>query len=382
MKTNEGVTRMSGGHAAVLFGAALATALFVGATGSGHAAEVSSGSDRFSLTLSGQVNRGVLYVDDGNQSEIIHVDNDNASTRFRLIGSGSVNEEITIGSQIEVQFESQSTADIKIDDPDGGTTNSFTERKLELYFDHTRFGRLWLGQGDTASNGTSEVDLSGTAVIAYSGIADMAGGIEFQDAGAAGPAINEVFSNFDGLSRDDRLRYDTPKLGGLQLSASHADSRKADVALRFSGDIGGGLKLAAAVAYAVNGDVDSQINGSISLRHDSGFNVAGAAGVQDLQVGATNPARDPFFWYAKLGYVWSGGIGDTAFAIDYTQADEVQDDLAATGDEFRAYGAFVVQKIDRVGTDLYLGVRNHELDRVGSNYDDVLAVLAGALVKF
>jgi len=39
--------------------------------------------------------------------------------------------------------------------------NNFTERKLEIYFDSKRLGRLWLGQGDTASNGTSEVDLSG-----------------------------------------------------------------------------------------------------------------------------------------------------------------------------------------------------------------------------
>jgi len=37
--------------------------------------------------------------------------------------------------------------------------NNFTERKLEIYFDSKRLGRLWLGQGDTASNGTSEVDL-------------------------------------------------------------------------------------------------------------------------------------------------------------------------------------------------------------------------------
>jgi len=354
--------------------AAAALLVSLGPVVPAFAAEVASGGDKISLTLSGQVNRGVLYVDDGNQTEIMHVDNDNSSTRVRFVGVGRYNEEISAGTVIEVQFESQSTATIDIDDPDAGTDNNFTERKLELYFDHARFGRIWLGQGDTASNGTSEMDLSGTGVIGYSGIADMAGGINFQDAGVAGPQINEAFSNFDGLSRDDRIRYDTPSLSGFQLSASHAESKKSDVAARFSGDVGAGLKVAAAVAYAINADIDSQVNGSISVLHDSGFSVTAAAGQQEPETGTA----DPFFWYAKLAYTLGGGIGDTSFGIDYTEAEDV--DLA--NDEFTSYGAYVVQNIDNLGTQLYLGVRQHELDRPGSDFDDILAVLGGALIKF
>lgn len=348
-----------------------------------HGEDVASGNPNVTLQLSGQVNRGVLYVDDGNESEFLHVDNDNSSTRIRFVGVGRYNESISAGTVIEVQHESNSTANILIDGSSPGSSDSFTERKLELYFDHAQFGRIWLGQGDTASNGTSEVDLSKTGVIAYSGIADLAGGIQFgglavdaagNPINATNPRINTVFSNFDGLSRDDRIRYDTPTFSGFQLSASHADSRKSDVAARFSGDVGAGLRVAAGVAYAINGNVDSQVNGSVSVLHDSGFNVTGAVGQQDLDVGT----RDPFFWYAKLGYIWSGGIGDTAFAIDYTQAD----DVAVLDDEFTAYGAFVVQHIDNLGAELYLGVRNHELDRIAQDFDDVVAVLGGARIKF
>lgn len=365
----------------MLVAATLPFAAAFGLAEQGLTAEVSSGNDDISLTLSGQVNRGILYVDDGTETAVLNVDNDNSSTRVRFVGVGRYDEEISAGTVFEVQFESNSTADIKIDGSSPGESDSFTQRKLELYFDHARFGRIWLGQGDTASNGSSEVDLSGTDVVGYSGIADMAGGIEFGGFGV-GPQINEVFSNFDGLSRDDRIRYDTPNFGGFSLAASYADSRKSDVAIRFAGDIGAGLKLAGAVAYAINGNVDSQINGSLSLLHDSGFNITGAAGVQDLQFGATNPNRDPTFWYAKLGYIWSGGIGDTAFAIDYAAAEEVEDTVAASGDEFTSYGVFVVQNVDKIATELYLGARNHELDRVGQNFDDVFAVLGGARVKF
>ena len=56
---------------------------------------------------------------------------------------------------IEVQFESNSSADGSQDDTRGVGSNSFTERKIEIFANHKRFGQLWLGQGDTASNGTS-----------------------------------------------------------------------------------------------------------------------------------------------------------------------------------------------------------------------------------
>lgn len=349
----------------------------------GMAAEVSSGNDSMSLTLSGQVNRGLLYADDGTNSGITHVDNDNSSTRFRLIGKGTFNEDITVGTQIEVQMESNSTANINID---GSTTGgndgaSFTERKLEVFIDSKSYGRLWIGQGDTASNGTSEVDLSGTGVIAYSGIADMAGGIDFGgfDIAAGTPNfadanIGTVYSNFDGLSRDDRIRYDTPTFAGFKLSASNADRKKSDVAIRFSGDIGGGLKLAAAAAYAINGSTDPQINGSASILHESGFNLTGAYGQRDID-GST---RDPVFWYAKVGYILKGDGRSTALSIDYAAAEDVD----TLGDEFTSYGVAVVQKFDKIGTEFYLGVRNHELDRVGENFDDILAVLGGVRIKF
>ena len=371
------------GNSAAALAVGLAAAALTGAAAPGIAAEVSSGSDSVSLTLSGQVNRGLLYADDGTNSNVTHVDNDNSSTRFRLIGKGTLNEDITVGTQIEVQMESNSTANINID---GSTTGgndggSFTERKLEVFFDSKTFGRLWIGQGDTASNGTSEVDLSGTTVVAYSGIADMAGGIDFGGfdfvAGApivADANIGTVFSNFDGLSRDDRIRYDTPKFAGFQLSASNADRKKSDVALRFSGDIGAGFKLAAAAAYAINGGTDPQINGSASILHSSGFNLTGAYGQQDID-GST---RDPVFFYGKVGYILKGESGSTAFSIDFASAEDVE----LAGDEFTSIGAAVVQKFDKIGTEIYLGVRTHELDRTAVNVDDILAVLGGARIKF
>lgn len=332
---------------------------------------VESGQDDIRLTLSGQVNRGVLFADNGTDSEVFHVDNDNSSTRIRFVGEGDLNDDITVGTQIEVQFESNSTADISFNQSGSAGDNNFTERKLELYFDSDQFGRVWLGQGDTASNSTSEVDLSGTSVVGYSGIADMAGGLEFDN----GREIGDAFSNLDGLSRDDRLRYDTPNFGGFVASASAVESDEWDTALRFAGEIGG-VRTAAAVAYA-NSNTFEQINGSASVLFSSGLNFTAAAGTRDPDAAGRD---DPFFYYLKVGQRLDiFDIGETRLAVDFTQADDVE----ADGEEFTSYGAFLVQVLDPVATELYLGVRNHTLDLdSGSDPDDLIAVLAGARIRF
>jgi predicted porin len=339
---------------------------------------VSSGNSKIKLELSGQVNRGVLFVDNGDTSEVFNVDNDNSSTRIRFIGKGRLNEDVSVGTQIEVQFESNSTAAIRIDQDSPAGPNNFTERKLEIYGDSKTLGRVWVGQGDTASNGTSEVDLSGTSVVAYSGIADMAGGIAFATSGGAlGPRINQAFSNFDGLSRDDRIRYDTPSSGGFKGSISALDGGSWDAAARFSGKLAG-TKVVTVIAYA---DADSrqgfsQVNGSVSVLLPFGVSVTGAAGTRDV---SGRSGSDPMTYYGKLGYRFRLiDMGETAIGIDFARTD----DLAAVGDEFTAYGAFAVQRFDAIGTELYVSARNHDLDRTGSNFDDIFAVLTGARIKF
>jgi len=359
-----------------------ATATVTTAAATGKPADAKADPDRMSLAISGQVNRAVLHIDDGTNGEIFHVDNDHSSTRLRLVGKGRLSDDLTIGAEIEVQMESNSTGSVSQDDNDNGVGGtSFTERKLQVLVDSRRFGKLWLGQGSTASDSTSQVDLSGTTVIAYSkSPEELAGGVKFfsPSTRAFGPAIKSVFSNFDGLSRDDRIRYDTPKFGGFGLSASHVSGGAYDFALRYAAKYGA-FKTAAAVAFAdpgsISATIENQHNGSFSLLHDSGFNVTFAAG----HAAPERTGSDPVFAYGKLGYIARFfDIGETAFAIDFTRADNIgQDD-----DEATSLGFGAVQNLKKFGTQFYAGVRNHGLDRTGSDFDDVLTTLAGARVKF
>lgn len=343
--------------------------------------EMQSGMDQVRLTISGQVNRGILLTDDGEDTEAFFVDNDNSSTRIRLLGDARLNDDITAGTVIEVQFESNSTADVSQDNQRNAGPNNFTERKLELFFDSETYGRIWLGQGDTASNGTSEQDLSGIAVVGYSGISDLAGGIQFVDGDGnlSGVTIGDTFNNFDGLSRDDRVRYDTPSFHGAKLSGSVVADDRWDLAATYSRKLLGEHDFQAAVAYA---DADSdfdQVNGSASVLLGGpvpGINLTVAAGQRDFDEGGRNNGN---FVYGKVGYLFEPfTIGSTAVAIDYYYGEDVDTD----GDESTSIGLLAVQNVDPIGTELYAGYRNYDLDRDGENFDDVNALLVGARVKF
>ena len=202
--------------------------------------------------ISGQINRAILWADNGSDDDHWFVDNENSSSRFRFTGSNDFDNNFSVGIVWEVEMESNSSVDFDIGDDDDTGDVTFGERKLEFYIDHT-YGRLWLGQGDMASNGTAEVDLSGTDVITYSGIADIAGGVTFRsnaDKNVKIAAIGDVFNQFDGLSRRDRVRYDTPKFGPVYFSASTGNGDIWDVAGRLAYEFGEFGKLAAAAAYA------------------------------------------------------------------------------------------------------------------------------------
>lgn len=265
---------------------------------------------------------------------------------------------------------------------------------MEVWWENDTLGKIWLGQGDTASNSTSEVDLSGTSVVAYSGIADMAGGLEFEN----GLRIKTVFFNFDGLSRRDRIRYDTPTFAGFTLSTSFTDEDHWDAALRYAGQFGG-TKVVAAASYVEpdsTADFDYRISGSASVLFANGLNATIAAGMDaDDTSNRDASITDPYFLYGKLGYKASiVDYGTTNFSIDFTQVE----DLDATGDEFQSASFAVVQNFDHVGTEVYGAVRWHSLDAgtvvglpaagtnftpvVTANPEDVWAFIAGARVKF
>ena len=328
--------------------------------------------------ISGQINRAVLWGDNGNDDDVKFVDNDNSSTRFRFTGSNTFDEVWTVGIVWENQMESNSSSDTDIDigtnDDTGGVT--FTERKMEFYVEHQKFGKLSLGQGDTASNGTSEVDLSGTSVVNYSSIEDMAGGFNFRTGNDAVIAsIGAAFSNFDGFSRRDRIRYDTPKFGPVYFSGSYMNGQSWDLAGRLAYQWDGVGKLAAAAHFTdadTQRDPYTQYSVSASWLFDFGLNFTAAYGARE---NVTGRSEDPYNVYGKVGYKF----GKWALSADYTYSENV----GADNDEASSIGAAAVWNIWK-SVEFYGSYRFHELDGSGIRGDanDIHAVMIGGRVKF
>jgi hypothetical protein len=323
--------------------------------------------------ISGQINRATLYADDGDTASWFFVDNDNSSTRFRFTGSDEFEAGWKVGIVWEVQFESNSSSAVSMDSKDtelGG--DSFTERKIEFWVE--KWGRLWVGQGDMASNSTSEVSLSGTDVAAYSSVSDIGSSFEFQDNGTGiGITVGDSRSNFDGLSRRDRLRYDSPKWAGFYASGSVGQGNIWDVAARYAGDFGW-AKLAAAAAYSDGGtrfNYDGQFSSSASLLFDFGLNFTASYATRD----SDRRGDDPWNIFGKVGYKF---LEKHAASVQWSRTENLsnEDDK---GDTFGlAYVFSPWKSVEFYGT-YYLHML--DLDQ-GSDPDDINIAMFGGRVKF
>ncbi len=339
---------------------------------------VTSGQERVKLAISGQVNRAVNIVDDGKSAKAYFVDNDNSESRVNLVATAKATDDLTLGGRIELSIAPNKAGEVNQTNEETG--NVFDQRWTELSLDSKRFGKLSLGKGATASFGTATVDLSRTGVITYATIADTAGGMLFRqdsDDTLTNVRVGDAFNSFDGLSRRNRLRYDSPTFSGFRLATSAVSDQRYDASLWW-GKQGYGFKAAGAAGFADPNldDTDFQYDGSFSLLHeDTGLNLTLSAGLLDRD--EQGDARN---LYAKVGWLRRFfSVGDTAFGVDFTRSSNLPTD----SDDGYSVGAAAVQHFEDYGTELYLLYRLHSLDRgVAPNVQDINVVSTGARVKF
>jgi hypothetical protein len=404
------------------------------------AAPLTSGGNKVMLSLSGQVNRALLWGDDGVASNLRQVDNNNSSTRFRIVGEARPLAETVAGMNLEAEFRPNSSATQTLTQnlPQPASAVTFTVRQAEIYGANPNYGGLRLGFGSTASYLTAEVDISSTAVASYEIVGDYDGGFAFRQRAAAlvpggvkgalvlspanafGPAVGSVFASFDGLGRDVRLRYDSPLWEGFQFATSVLDGGAFDFAGRFAREYedfriasalglvfansrnhsqpgaygyagvpagAGGISLGGTNAAPNSPTVadtsasnSKQIDGSLSILLKSGLNLTVAGGIRDPKYhDPTGATLSPDLIYIKLGYQQKFvPVGLTAFSVDYAQNDNV----IYAKDHARAYGIQAVQNIDEFGLELYVSGRYETLDRAFASYHPIKAMMTGGRVRF
>jgi len=180
---------------------------------------VTSGQKRVKLAISGQVNRAINLIDDSKNTDLYFVDSDASNTRVRFVGTAKTTDDLTLGSRLEIAATSNESGDVSQNTEDSG--DFFNVRWADVTLASKKYGKLWLGKGDTASNNTAEVDLSKVDVVAYASVADIAGGMLFRQSSGnhslTNVKVSNAFQDQDGLSRQNRIRYDTPTFWGFSL---------------------------------------------------------------------------------------------------------------------------------------------------------------------
>jgi hypothetical protein len=344
--------------------------------GAGTAAQAQAPAQGIQLRLSGHINRALMHVDDGVESDSFNVDNGNSSTRFRFNADGPAGAGRRAGILFEVQFQSNPSGAVTF--ADRSIDAELTERHMDVFLTGG-FGTVRLGQGDGAANGASEVDLSGTSLAHYSASPDIGGAFQYRMGGAlSGTSIGDSISNQDFASRYDRVLYQTPSFNGFmgEVSWGHKEQDIFELALRYSGKIGELGTLAGAVGYSniylsedapVGTTDDKVIGGSISWLHPRGFNLTYAHTARDL------PGRDGKFNYLKAGYK----TGKHAISVDYGMGD----DQAASGDEAKVYGVGYVF-VPIAWAEVFALYKLHSLDRPGASLEDITFFMVGSRVKF
>ncbi len=343
------------------------------------------------LRFYGQINKGVLSYDDGQETESYGlIDNDNSNTRFGLTYTQDFGDRWKYLGTIEIAYAPFSTSNTSIlQQSPPSSAYEFTNaniRKIDNKFSHPDYGAFYLGQGDMASNNTAEVDLSGTTVISYSSVADSAGGqlLRQSDGTLSDIEIKDAFTNYDGLSRQVRVRYDSPLWSGFGLRTSYGrnllsddeDVREQDlydIAAVYEGEFND-FKVVAQTAYSWKGSDITIFDASGSVLHvPTGLSFTAAAGTQDKSDVSGS------YGYAKIG--WQGDLvswGKTAVSVDYYGGS----DIAAEGSDSESWAFSVVQNVPRWNTELWMTWREYDYSETDTEFDSASAFFVGARFKF
>lgn len=343
------------------------------------------------LTFYGQVSVGALAHDDGVSTRAYApVDNSNSGSRFGVLWQlhPLVQHDLVLRFETGITLSPTSRINQTTGTDWSLTRDDISLRKLELILnDFLQDGAtLTLGQGSMATDGIAEIDLSRTALAAYSDVGPPAGGqfLRFSNGLLSTVQIGDVFDNYDGDrltgynadgSRKLRVRYDTRTWRGFSLAVAfgtdvvEGGNRNSDLALRYE-NTHGDYRISGGLGYAFKEDREVT-SGSLSLVHlPSGLTVTTASG---------RSTAGGSYGYVKLGAIRDMfAMGETAFSVDYYHGTDVtgRDSLS------RSVGLAVTQAVERRNVELFALLRRYSYDNPLADYREATSFLTGLRWKF
>ncbi|MCC7252559.1 porin [Hyphomicrobium sp.] len=290
------------------------------------------GNRKVSLEVYGQVNEALLFWDDGHESNVYQVTNDNARTRFGFRGKAKIDADWEAGYRIEIGIRSANSKRSNQFNDEGDSNPQDVGLDLRdsyWYLKNKKLGTVSLGQQASSTDQITEINNTQTKDFAkYSDVEDTGFGLFLRSAingqlapntitpvghpssapGDSGLTLRRLIGDGgdqpgEGERRYNLIKYDTPEFAGFTASASWGEDDFWDIALRWAGEFGG-FKIAAGIGYGEQSDghyldtktvcagrVDGspspsqkcdQFGGSISVIHEAtGLFVNAGAGVKN-----------------------------------------------------------------------------------------------------
>jgi hypothetical protein len=211
--------------------------------------------------------------------------------------------------------------------------------------------------------------------------------------------VDRFFSSFDGASRQNRLRYDTPTFFGFKGSVSLLDKHNFDSSVRYKGKIGGtqlaggigfchtrgGQSAGQGQCFGNGGTIQgvSQLNGSVSFKTPIGVGATFSGGTawRDItQAAASTVANNPWNINPSVFYTSKfSELGSTTFEYAF----QYSEDISAPGDEGMAHALTALQRIDSIGGDYFVTFRYVQAETAtNDNIDDLWYVGGGFRQRF
>ncbi|MPY76174.1 MAG: porin [Alphaproteobacteria bacterium] len=387
---------------------AFATGLAIPASAQDPAAApgVVSSQKKVKIRLYGQISRMFGIVGDGETTTFKQGENGNSSTRMGIDGRGKITNDISLRTRMEYAVQSGDNDGGSQFENQGGSANRFTIRHLDVILSSKKFGAVWIGRGDTATNGSSEVSLAPGISSAHLGgtLTNLGGSYHVLDddedlAVRDRGEVGSFFDSFDGAGRQNRIRYDTPTFFGFKAAASIIDKHNYDVALWYKGKIAG-TELAGAAGFCHTEGSESagdgacwgngttingitQFNGSVSVLTPIGLGAtfSGAHQRRELQGAGHSAFNDttynlqPSIWYTMK----ATELGATTFEYAFQYCKECGE-MDTKG---MAHALNVVQRIDSVGGDYFVTARYYDVeDTAGDDIDGLWFVGGGFIQRF
>ena len=302
------------------------------------------------FNISGHVSRALFIVDKEDSTRGQVANNGGSSSRVRVTGSNEMMDGNTVG--IQVEWEEGSSMD-ENDDKKTDTILKLRHANVQYTGD---FGRVTIGQGSEAGDGSAYSDTTGVFGIGHG-------------AGTSSDfSLGSYFGSLDAGGRVNMIRYDAPDIGPIGVAVSVGNDNRVSGMVKLNTEFGG-TSFGAKVASLQEEDDKSTFGASFGATMASGFTVSGA-----WAVGESMGGTDPTYFQTEIGYKF----GDTGVAVSWYSGE----DFVNEGSESTAIGIGAIHTLPKVGAEVYVAAQNYDVGMADGMDTDETVLVIGTRVKF